>query len=86
MSVELGISCKASLFKKKFFSGDLFFDVLIIGLIWIYVFMGQTQGEKSWGITFRIERFLTKTQALGDLGVKQVSNTMINIGLVTLPL
>ena len=47
MSLGLGISCKASLFLKKVFSGDLFFDVLIIGLIWIYVFMGQTQGEKS---------------------------------------
>ena len=47
MSLGLGISCKASLFLKKVFSGDLFFYVLIIGLIWIYVFMGQTQGEKS---------------------------------------
>ena len=32
MSLALEISCKACLLFKKFFSGDLFFDLLIIGL------------------------------------------------------
>ena len=36
--------------------------------------------------TFKIGRVLDQTQALGDLWVKEVSKTVINIGLVTLSL
>ena len=43
----VGISYKSCLLFKTFFSGDLFFYVLIIGLFYIYVFMGQTHGELS---------------------------------------
>ena len=38
---------KSVFFFEKNYSGDLFFDVLIIGLFQIYVFMGQTHGEVS---------------------------------------
>ena len=41
----LGISCKAWFLFENIFSADLFFDVL--GLFYIYVFIGQTHGEMS---------------------------------------
>ena len=39
MSLGLGILSKACLFFQKYFSGDLFFDIFIIRLFEIYVFM-----------------------------------------------
>ena len=47
MPLRLGISSIACLLFSKTFSGDLFFDVLIIGLFSIYVFMDQTHGDVS---------------------------------------
>ena len=46
----LAISCNACLLFWKILSGDLFFDVLIIGLFSIYVFKDQIHGEEetSW--------------------------------------
>ena len=75
-----------SSFIKKNYSGDLFFDVLIIGLFYIYVFTSQAHGEVSRGAAFRIGRVLAQKQAPSDTGVKQASNTVIKMGLVTLPL
>ena len=66
----LGILCKVCLLFQKNYSGDLFFDVLIIAFFYIYVFTGQTHGEVSQGATFRIGSALAQTQAPGDFGVK----------------
>ena len=44
------------------------------------------QFSRSEGATFRIGRLLAQRQASGDLRVKQVSSTLINISLVKLPL
>ena len=72
--------------KGTFFLKNLFFDILIIGLFFIYLFMVQTHEEVISGAIFRIGNVLAQTQALGDLGVKYLSNKVINIGFVTLPL
>ena len=47
MPLRLGISSIACLLFSKTFSGDLLFDVLVIGLFQIYVFMDQTHGDVS---------------------------------------
>ena len=48
--------------------------------------MAQTHGEVGYGATFRIGKVLPQPQASTDTMVKWVSNKVINIGLVTLPL
>ena len=45
MSLGLGVSCNDCLLFLKIFSGDMFFDVLIIEPLEIYVFMGLIHGE-----------------------------------------
>ena len=75
-----------AIFFLKNFNCDLFFDALIIGLFYTEVFLSQTYGEVIQRATFRIERILAQTEAPADLMVKQVSNTVINIGLMMLSL
>ena len=43
MPLGLGISCKAGLLFLNIFSGNLFFDVLIIGLLNLHIY-----GLDSW--------------------------------------
>ena len=69
MPLGLGISCKACLLYLNILSGDLFFDVLIIGLFYIYVFMGQAHGELIRGATFRIRMILVQTPLGAWLGL-----------------
>ena len=85
LPLGLGISCKACLLSLKNYSGDLLFDVLILGLFQIYAFMGQTHGEVSQALHSESEGSQFKPWLPVTLGSNKYQ-TLIKMGLVNLPL
>ena len=72
MLLGLGFHVKSLSPFFKNFGGDLFFDILIVGLL-IYIFMGQTH----LCATFRIERVLVNSLLIRFAwGIQQQGETM----------
>ena len=79
MPQRLGISCKACLF-FNIFSGDLYFDALIIRLFQISLAMGQSLGEgtfqkvlvgmsrERWGVSLAWGLAWRRGLPMGDWG------------------
>ena len=59
MPLGLGISCKAGLLFLNIFSGNLFFDVLIIGLLDLLIY-----GPHSW--RSRLKHYIQNWKDLGS--------------------